>query len=698
MKRVLLSVSVAALALCALAGDLWAHGGQFRGPGGAVPPGLREPNDPTPPPPPPPSGGPPTTPPSTTPPSTGGPVTPPTTTTPTAPPPPAITADNPNTPTAGKKSPLSFESWLFWYENNKEDIERLKEAIYSRMTSDNPLGQLGGQREASGQASGAQQATSTKVQSDIIPALLWAMVPENAAHQDVESASYIALAKMTRDPAHIERLVNGLSIEPKKKRDLMTVESAALSLGMLRRAKAADQFSATELDKVRTVLFETIENDAHDTGPRAFAAMSLGLLGDQPTGSGDYAGDIEAARKATTARMWGLVNRAWKDENIPVGLLLGLGQQPKSSVTEDMLAKLADATLKGKLGNEPVSDMVRSYCALALGRIGGPASIAPLRTALTARTVDKQTQRSVAIALGLLGRLVPVDGRLELAKAIKDGIEKNSDNSVKNFGLISLAYLVMKDVDEGRTDVLDQAKVGEYLLQMAKDGNFMQRPFGALALGLVGRKIGDTTQVKMYEEFRQASLVALREGLESQKMDKRSRAGFATSLGIIKDTFSRKNLVKIVSDEKEDKELRGYSAIAIGLIGGAMNEDVKKALYGALGERSSEDMRQQVATALGLLMDPGAVNELLKALKEAESQNLKGQIVLALARIGDARAVEPMVTLLKDKKEGDLTRALACAGLGVVGDLEELPSLSRLSKDINYRASIFYVNEMLSIL
>ena len=63
-------------------------------------------------------------------------------------------------------------------------------------------------------------------------------------------------------------------------------------------------------------------------------------------------------------------------------------------------------------------------------------------------------------------------------------------------------------------------------------------------------------------------------------------------------------------------------------------------------------MRQQVATALGLLEDPGALNELLKALKEAASQNLKGQIVLAIARIGDARAVDPMVTLLKDKQGG----------------------------------------------
>lgn len=62
------------------------HGGQYRGPSGAVPPGLREPADGTPPPPPPPSG-PPTTPtPATPTPSTpmapGGPVAPPASTPP----------------------------------------------------------------------------------------------------------------------------------------------------------------------------------------------------------------------------------------------------------------------------------------------------------------------------------------------------------------------------------------------------------------------------------------------------------------------------------------------------------------------------------------------------------------------------------------------------------------------------------------
>jgi HEAT repeat protein len=362
-----------------------------------------------------------------------------------------------------------------------------------------------------------------------------------------------------------------------------------------------------------------------------------------------------------------------------------------------MQSELQNATQKGRLGKQDISTEVRAYAALALGRIGTPTAIRPLSSTMTGRAISAQVQRSAAIALGLLGRIVPVETRVEIAKALKEGIEKNSDASTKNFGIISLAYLMNKDIEEGRTDLLDSVKLGDYLLQVTKDGSYIQRPFGALALALVGRQLTDTgNSIKAYEEFKQKALESIREGFQSQKLDKRSRAGFAVALGIIRDTYQRKALTAVVADGKEDRELRGYSAIALGLIKNP-NEEIKKTLREALGERSDE-MRQQVATALGLLQDAGAVQQLLDLLKEAESQNLKGQIVLALAKIGDARAVVPLVERLKDRKEGELTRALACAGLGVVGDLEWIPSLSKISKDINYRASVFYVNEVLSIL
>ena len=42
--------------------------------------------------------------------------------------------------------------------------------------------------------------------------------------------------------------------------------------------------------------------------------------------------------------------------------------------------------------------------------------------------------------------------------------------------------------------------------------------------------------------------------------------------------------------------------------------------------------------------------------------------------------------------------SLGVTGLGVIGDLEWLPSLSRISLDVNYRASTDLINEVLSLI
>jgi len=158
-----------------------------------------------------------------------------------------------------------------------------------------------------------------------------------------------------------------------------------------------------------------------------------------------------------------------------------------------------------------------------------------------------------------------------------------------------------------------------------------------------------------------------------------------------------KTLTEIVADRDGDHQLRGYAALAVGLIGNA-GKDSLAAIRKAMKERRSEEMRVQCATALGLLRDGKAVVLLLEELMTARSQSVKGQVVLALAKIGDERAVDPIAKLLRNPREQGLTRALACAGLGVIGDLESIPSLSRLSKNINYRASCDLMAEVLSIL
>jgi len=687
MKRILFAALLVSVALLICADDMWAHGGQYRGPGGAVPPNQREPSDPTPPQPPPPSG-PPVTPAPTTPDSRPTAPTPTTPGTPTTPQPATPGADP---KTRGATGSLGFENWVFWYHNNKADIENLKKALYTRVSSENPLFQIGGKNRSN--RSDATQDIKAKVESDILPALEWAMDPKNGRHQDVTSATYIAIGKMAKNPQQVELIKKGL--DPKLKNELIVQESAAVGLGMLRRADPANQFDAGELDKVREFLFGIFEDAGNDyqTRTRAFAVISIGLLGDQPSGSGSYAGHA-----ATVQRLFALLERDYGHPDMLVSLLMAIGLQDPTAITDGQRDILRECLAKGRIGKSDVQSLHQSYAALTLGRIGTSKDIMVLQRAMTnRRNKDKNIQRACAIGLGQLGRLVSGEDRIAVARTLLDQVNKLKDPSAINFAIISLSDLVIADVKEGKTDVLGGTKVEEFLLKMAEDGKYIQRPFGALALGLIGAAITDETTITAYGEFRSKSLEILRNGLGSKKLDKRGRAAFATSLGIIKDMSSVKALVAIVADDKEDTEFRGYAALGLGLIGQA-TRDVLTPIRAALKERRSEELRQQTATALGLLQDKEGVPLLLEELDRAKSQNVKGQVVLALAKIGDARAVDPMVALLKDTEAQDLTRALACAGLGVIGDLEWLPSLSRVTLDLNYRASTDAINEISSLI
>ncbi len=709
MKSFLLGLAVGAVALVYLSPDALAHGGQFRGPGGAVPPGLREPTDPTPPPPPPPTSAPPTTTPS-------DPAQPPPPTTPSQPPapaPPTTLPDNPQAP-AKRPSQPSFDQWVFWWNNNNDDILNLKAAIYGlRGTFASGLGQLGDTR---GNKTDATRPTEKQVKDVLIPALLWAMDHKNNLHPDVESAAYIALAKVTDDPAHFKKIMEGVykDGQPNKEVDQIVRESAALSLGLIRRADPTRQFVAKDLDQVREFLFTAFEDDALATQTRAFAALSLGLLGDQPTAQGTtsagggglfYAPDASSTSLATTTgRLWALLHKEYKDEDLPVCLMLALSLQKPETVTQDMVTELRDCALRGKFNKAEVKDTLASYAALAVGRLGSTKDdIAGMVQAMTIHQTGLNTKRSAAIALGQLGKRVDGADRADVVSKLWKGYNEVKEDSTRNFAIMSMAYVLCKDVEAQRTDVLQAkgVKVADELLKIAQEGNYRQRPYGALAIGLVSAKIGDKTEIQEYATFRGRAVAILLEGVEDLKLDKRGRAAFAIGLGLVQEPSAIRKLLPILQNREEDKELRGYAAVALGMIG-TTNAEVVKALSEALKERSSEELRQQTAIGLGLLQSPTTVPFLLKELEEAESANIAGQIVLALAKIGDATTIKPLVDILKPEAgktpKPDITRALACAGLGLIGDLEMIPSLSRLSKDINYRASPPAIREVLTIL
>jgi HEAT repeat protein len=668
-----------------------AHGGNFRGPNGAVPPGLRPPGDPTPPPPPPPPSPPPTGEPTETP-NVPPPHEPPPTP-PTGNPYPELpeTSGNPR-----KTATIGFENWTFWWGYNKDDILNLKEAIYRlRITRDHPFG--GGLGLRQGNLADATRLTDRQVKDIVIPALLWAMDPANRQHPDTESAAYLALAKVTDDPAHVRRIKAAVV---DRTRDQIVRESAALALGLLRRGEGRRGFDARELDGARDFCFDVFSDAKHETRTRAFAMYAVGLLGDQPTDRGAPASG-ETGGAPASARIWELLKAGigrFPDPDLPVALLLALSLQREDTVPPHMTEALAACAVKGRLFKEDVPDLVQAHAALALGRVGDDLAVEPMLNALTLRSTSRHVKYSAAIALGRLGRRVDGPRRAQIAKELVKAIDDASDASTKNFAIVSLAYLVSADVASQRTDVVDsKARVADTLVAVAEKGAAVQRPFGALALGLIGRAIGERPDLEVYGRLRGRIEAVLREGLSDPRLDKRTRGGFAISLGLLGDAGSVPTLAGLVSRPTEDPELRGYSAVALGMIGDA-SRDVVRALVDALRERSSEELRLQCATGLGLLSQPGTVPLLAKELDEADTQAVQGQIVLALAKIGDAGAVAPLVDLLKNPQKPDLTRALATAGLGLVGDLEPVPSLVRISKDVNYRATTNALDEVLTIL
>ena len=402
-----------------------------------------------------------------------------------------------------------------------------------------------------------------------------------------------------------------------------------------------------------------------------------------------------------TNRLFELLRQDHKSPDLYISILMAIGMQPTTAVSKGQRTVLQECITKGKLYGRKMQALVRSYACLALGRIGTRDQINAFQSILFSRRVkDHNIKRSAVIGLGLLGKLAQDEGRIEIAKMLLKAIDKGKlkDSSAQNFAFISLAYLILYDVQAGKTAVMSETKAEETLLKVTVDGRLTQKPYGAIALALISREITDTTSVKKLGDFRSKALETIRNSFRSGKgLDSHARAGFAVSLGIAKDTLVVKELTKMLSNRKTDPFLRAYCALGLGLIGIGTNE-VKVAIREALKDRRSKDLRQQAAVALGLLQDQEAVPLLLKELDTAKTQAQKGLVILALAKVGDARSVAPLIERIKNPREKDLTRALCVAGLGVIGDLEWIPSLSRLSENVNYRASTDVMREVLSII
>ncbi|MCC7138539.1 MAG: HEAT repeat domain-containing protein [Planctomycetes bacterium] len=507
---------------------------------------------------------------------------------------------------------------------------------------------------------------------------------------DLRSSACLALAKATDDPADGALL---LAIARDDKLPTMVREGAALALGCLRRTEPAARFDGVFLDRLRGQLFEVLDDAKAPRRVRCFAALSLGVLGDQPCRDGEpFAKD----GRATTHGLWVRLRDDDVDPELAVAMLQALSLQPPAGVPGAVRDGLRACAATGRVGRHDRGVTLQAHALVALARLSGAeASGVSLALARGARE-RPEVRRSAILALGPMAPSLPPASR---AAAISDLLAhvRRSEPDTAGFAAIAVGRLVAASyadpTDPRRTT---SAAVGA-LADIAERGNGSVRPFAALAIGLAFRSPPDASACPVAEKDRADALAVLRSIVEQDRGDPEVRAAAAVGLGLARDESVVAVLGRLAARNDADDTVRAYACAALGLMQ-VRTPSVLGALRAALARRSADAVRREAGRALGLLRDTESLPLLVAEIRADLPDTTRARAAVALGGLRDVRAVDPLVALVTDRKASELARAVAVAALGLVVDPERIRSLSRLGTDVNYLALTDALAEALSIL
>jgi HEAT repeat protein len=454
-------------------------------------------------------------------------------------------------------------------------------------------------------------------------------------HYEMRSTAALALGKVG-EREETESIIKLLGDQHKQVR-----ESAALALGILGEPEAVPYLIHVMKDD--TEGHKITKRGKIFARTRGFAALSLGLIRDESA--------IEPLIK--------MIDSKESHRDVPICSIVALGL---------MKAKTAVPKLINLVENPKADDFKRAYAANTLGQIGDTAAIPTLLKA--ANDKNMHVRNSSIISLGLLTK----DGD-PLAKRVistlSNTVKKGKDPQGKNWALISLAKV-------------GGPRARTVLLETLKRGQRSTQAFAALGLAIYNQE----------KEKDETILSELRKTFKKVK-DSSVKAGLAISLGLIKDKDSAGALRDIVVKGK-NPSTRGYAALALGMMN--QKETIPEIQKVVKKEKRKADLLRQASIGLGLMGDKTAVPLLLELLEEASSDFLRGSITMAIGYIGDRQAIDPLIELMNTEKSQILTRAFAGVALGIIGESEPIPVLSKISTDINYRTQIDSIREVLDIL
>ncbi|MEE9392210.1 MAG: HEAT repeat domain-containing protein [Planctomycetota bacterium] len=541
----------------------------------------------------------------------------------------------------GKKKPSdSNTTWAAWWFFNDDRFLNLKAKIRAeRATTDIDDAFMGSDTSDLGH----NKLSARKIRDGVLPVLRLAL---KDGHYDTRAAAVIALGKagMPDDLAEIKTLLGD--------RDKRVRESSALALGILGNKKALPELIAI-MNNTAWARKELRQGGEVLPRTRAFAAMALGLIG----------GRTDISDTAAFTALVQLMNDKHTTKaqiDLTVGPIVALGiMNDKAAVPE----------LVRYLENRENRTTARAYAAISLGKLGDRSATASLLRALKAK--HGAIVESAAIALGQI--LEPSDKKA--VKRLRRLVASSPIQSVRNFAIMSLGQI---GGEENR----------QFLTTTVTRGKALQRPFASMALGVFYYN-------HPHYDHRKATGILLHGEFKATKNPSELGA-HAIALGLMQFDTAGADILKTLNKGGQ-ASMRQHLAISLGLMS---YQDAIPDIRTLVEEKGDVDLRRNAAIALGLLGDRGAMSFLSEQIADsANSQAVLGAVTRGLGFIGDASAVPLLTEMVRDaKKYKDNTRAFSAVALGLLGDKDPLPFTTAIAENNNYIQRTDAIRELLTIL
>lgn len=443
----------------------------------------------------------------------------------------------------------------------------------------------------------------------------------------VRAHALMALAKVG-PPASLEDLMKGVRDD-----DYRVRQAAVVALGVFGDAHAEQMLLAIlEGEKAARKAMGLAKKVKLDT--RVFAALSLGLLGEQ-TGGVSSEG-LEALRATLT--------RENRSVELNAAAAIALGMMRDTGSVE---------LLTGYLGDRRNDTYIRAFCATSLGRLGDRRAL----PALVAAVKDKKSSVRGAAAAAL-GQIAGPDDREALVALRRSA--------------------TARDVVQRNLSIMALGEVGgpaarETLMAWTSAGDDELAGWATLSLGVLGRKHHDDGADKVSAHIRKTMKTTRTPG---------RKAACCLALGLLGDGNAADELEEIAL-EGAHAEVRAHAVLGLGLLGA--RKSLEK-LAGRLEREKNPSVVRAAATAYGLAGDPGASSRLKRRLLGDRSIGDRGIEELGLGGKNDIEAAWALGKTLSDSRSQDRIRALAARGLGLLGDKSEFPLLAGINQGSNFYA------------